>query len=258
MTACPLKAKLASGQPVLGVWNVIAAPTVTEIFAMAGFDFGILDMEHGPFDLQALEAGVRACEAGGGAPLVRVPGVFPHLVQSALDVGAHGVVFPQIRSAADGRAAAAAARLPPHGTRGYNPFTRAGAYGGRPSGPDSRFAPDFPLTCLIVENLEATADLDAILAIPELDVVYLGVYDMSVALGHPGDTSAPAVVRFVEETAKRALAAGKHVGVMVKTPDEMARALDLGAGFLVYGVDSLIIRQAAQTATAALDRLAGR
>lgn len=258
MTACPLKTKLAQGQPVLGVWNIISAPMVVEIFAKAGFDFGILDMEHGPFDLSSLEAAIRGCEVGGAAPLVRVPGVFPHMVQSVLDLGAHGVVFPQIRNAADGRTATASARLPPLGVRGFNPFTRAGDYGGRPGGPDSRFAPDFPLNCLIVENSEAVADLDAILAIDAVDVIYLGVYDMSVALGHPGDVTAPAVVCFVKETARRTLAAGKSVGMMVKTSDEMAYALDLGASFLVHGVDSLTIHQAARAAVSALDRLAGR
>jgi 4-hydroxy-2-oxoheptanedioate aldolase len=244
MSANPLKVKLQAGQPVFGVWSILNAPAVTEIFATAGLDFQILDMEHGVYDLASLDAGVRACEGAGCAPLVRVPSVNPSAIQSCLDMGAYGVVVPQVTGEEEARRAIEASKFPPLGTRGFNPFTRAGNYGADIGGPSRKFDNGFGLTMVIIENLAAFQELDRILAIPDLDVIYLGVYDMSAALGCMGDMAHPAVRDFVENATIRAVKAGKAVGVMACTPKDIEYYLGLGARFIVYGVDSHVIYKA--------------
>lgn len=255
MSANPLKAKLQTGQPVFGVWSILNAPAVTEIFATAGLDFQILDMEHGVYDMASLDAGVRACEGAGCAPLVRVPGLNPSAIQSCLDLGAYGVVVPQVAGEGEARRAVEACKFPPHGTRGFNPFTRAGNYGADIGGPSRKVDNAFGLTVVIVENLASYQELDRILEIPDLDVVYLGVYDMSAALGCMGEMSHPAVRTFVEDAAARTLKAGKAVGVMAGKPEDIAYYLGLGARFIVYGVDSHVIYKAVRDGMASFQQV---
>lgn len=252
-----LKRKLSAGRPVLGMWSVVASPTMVEIGALAGLDFQILDLEHGAFDLGILENAIRACDAAGGAPLVRVPDLRPSTFQPVLDLGARGVVVPQVRSAADAEAAVVAAKYPPRGRRGYNPFVRAGGYSNPSGRRGGKLDDDFGLVCVIIENREAFEDLEAIVAVPDLDVLYLGVYDMSLALGCGGDTRHPDVTAFVRRASAVVRAAGKTVGLMVRNADDTAAALDLGAKFLVHGVDGDVFHRAVGDQVAAFRDLIG-
>lgn len=243
-----IKRKLAAGQPVLGIWSIIPSPMVVEILSLSGFDFTILDMEHGVFDLGSLEACVRAVEVAGAAPLVRIPGMNSSAAQWALDLGAHGIVVPQVRDAQDAVAVVSMAKYAPMGQRGYNPFTRAANYANPADNRSGKLNNEFSLTCVIVESESALADLDAICATPSIDVVYMGIYDLAVALGANGDTRDPRIVEVVERSIARIRAAGKAAGMMVRNSGDIARALSLGASFLVYGVDTFLIREAAANA----------
>jgi 4-hydroxy-2-oxoheptanedioate aldolase len=253
-TVNPLKAKLASGQAVLGVWSIIPSPVVVEIFALGGIDFAILDMEHGIFDVSALDSCVRACEAAGAAPLVRIPGLNPSAAQWALDLGAHGIVVPQVGNATDVEKVVKMAKYAPMGHRGYNPFTRAANYANPPDNRSGKLHNDFSLTCVIIENQSAVADLARICATPGLDVIYMGIYDLSVALGCNGDTKHPHVVEVVEVAIRQIRAAGKAAGMMVRSQQDIAKALTLGANFLVFSVDTFLIREAVTRAVSSFEK----
>jgi len=247
-----IKRKLATGQPVLGIWSIIPSPMVVEILSLSGFDFTILDMEHGVFDLGSLEACVRAVEVAGATPLVRIPGMNSSAAQWALDLGAHGIVVPQVRDSQDAAAVVGMAKYAPMGQRGYNPFTRAANYANPADNRSGKLNNDFSLTCVIVESESALADLDAICATPSVDIVYMGIYDLAVALGANGDTRHPRIVEVVERSIAGIRAAGKAAGMMVRNSTDMARALSLGANFLVFGVDTSLIREAAANAVSTL------
>lgn len=253
-TVNPLKAKLASGQAVLGVWSIIPSPIVVEIFALNGIDFAILDMEHGIFDVGALDSCVRACEAAGAVPLVRIPGLNPSAAQWALDLGAYGIVVPQVSNASEAQAVVKMAKYAPIGNRGYNPFTRAANYANPPDNRSGKLNNDFSLTCVIIENESAVADLARICATPGLDVIYMGIYDLSVALGCNGDTKHPHVVEVVELAIRQIRTAGKAAGMMVRSQQDIAKALTLGANFLVYSVDTFLIREAVTRAVDSFDQ----
>jgi 4-hydroxy-2-oxoheptanedioate aldolase len=254
----PLKEKIRSGQAVMGTWCIVASAVNAEIGALAGLDFQIFDLEHGVFDLESLGNSIRACEGARSAPLVRVPDLNPSIFQSVLDMGAHGVVVPRITSAEDAMRAVQYAKYPPAGVRGYNPFTRAANYAAPASNQQGKLHNDYTLLGVIIENRQAYADLSRILAIPEIDVIYLGIYDMSLALGCQGDTQDKRVTGFVEDAARQVLAGGKAVGMMVRSRAEIVLALRLGARFLVYDVDSHILYRAIHDAVgefaAALDQ----
>ncbi|MGI4787748.1 MAG: HpcH/HpaI aldolase family protein [Janthinobacterium lividum] len=233
-----LRDKLASGTPVIGIWSLIPSPSLTEVIGMAGMDFQILDREHGFYDLSALEAGIRACESAGCTPLVRMSGANPADIQVMLDLGAQGILVPQLTSAEAAGQFLRSLRFAPSGTRGLNPFTRAGQYGagGMPD--------DTSLSGVLIENSSLYSQMDDLLALPDLDFVYLGVYDMSLSLGVPGDTDHPYVQAFVKDAIVRARAAGKSVGVIAKTEEEIRRFVDMGANMIIYGVDTFVIRRA--------------
>ena len=243
-----VKEKLRSGVPVFGTWRIVHSATVAEIGAMAGFDFQILDMEHGAYDLPALEAEIRACELHRCSPLVRVPDTRPSVVQNCLDLGAHGIVTPQIQDYDSALDAARASRFPPQGIRGYNPFTRAGDFG---TGRSARLDNDFGLTSIIIENKAAFADLDRILGIEHLDMLYLGAYDMSVALGCMGKMDHPDLLRFIDSSVPRIRKAGKSVGLMVRDRKDIDAYLRMGVDFFVYRVDSQVIHLAISEGVAA-------
>ena len=253
-----IKQKLREDRPVLGTWAIVNSPVVTEILGIAGFDFQLLDLEHGLWDMGTLDNGVRACEATGCAPIVRVSGINPPEIQNVLDLGVHGLIIPQVLNAKRAREAVAAMHYAPAGTRGYNPFTRAALYRNPPNNQSGKLKHDFLLSAVIIENLSGYDELDEIIAIEDLDVIYLGIYDMSIALGCNGDTTAPKVNAFVDDAAKRIRAGGKTVGMMVRSEADIDAALVLGARFLVWGVDSFLIHQAAKTATTALESAAKR
>lgn len=233
-----VKEKLFSKQSVVGIWSIINSPTHVDIAAQAGLDFQILDMEHGVFDLTSLEHCIRACEARECSPLVRTPGLDQSVIQYALDLGAHGIMVPQIKNDEEGRCVVQGAKFPPLGLRGFNPFTAAGCYNPTLPLASTKLRNDFGLTAVIIENKKSYADLDKIAAIPELDLLYIGIYDYSFDIGLAGDVTHPDVLAFTAMAIKKIQQAGKFSGVMVKNEEEMKNYLDLGVNFIVYGVDS--------------------
>jgi 4-hydroxy-2-oxoheptanedioate aldolase len=243
----PLRARLASGSPIAGIWMVLPTAQASGVIAAAGFDFAILDCEHGGFDFAALEASITACEDGGASPIVRVPGPDPFFVQRALDLGADGIVVPQVPDAAVAERAVRMAHFGPLGTRGMNPFTRGGRYG---MAPQPKYVPGYPFTGVLVESPEAAAHLAHIVEIPALDLVYLGVYDYSVALGIPGQVDDPRVLAFVERAARIVRDAGKAVGTTAMSAAQTERATAMGVNVLLYGADTWILGQGAQAGLA--------
>ncbi|ATY90203.1 putative 2,4-dihydroxyhept-2-ene-1,7-dioic acid aldolase [Pectobacterium atrosepticum SCRI1043] len=244
----PIKQKLAAGQPVMGIWSIVSSPTVVEILSSSGIDFLILDMEHGIYGVEALEACIRATEAAGASPIVRVPGMNASAVQWALDLGSHGIIVPQVLGEQQARMAVEMTKFSPSGTRGYNPFTRAGGYANASSNQNGKLANTFGLTSIIVENALSLKEINEICSIEDLDMIYVGVYDLSISLGYNGNTLHPELVKIVDETVKTIRNSGKAAGVMVRNESEITSALNLGANVLVYGVDTSLIRQAMSAA----------
>jgi 4-hydroxy-2-oxoheptanedioate aldolase len=236
-----VKNKINSGRKVVGLWNIIPSDIISEIAATAGFDFQILDMEHGLFDFGSLEKSIRACESTGCSPLVRIGDLNAVAAQRTLDIGVHGLIFPQIKTEDDAKKVVEICNFPPKGVRGFNPFTRANAYGFNDQSTIKRDITDFALTGAIIENLSAQKNLDKILDTQGLDIIYLGAYDMSVALGKPGDMSNPELVEFLQSSVKKIRDQGKTAGVMARNSAEVEMYSKIGANFIVVGVDSYLI-----------------
>lgn len=243
MVQTSLKKKLRGGESVIGTWSVIPSPSVAEIIARASFDFIIIDMEHGPTSFETAENMIRAAEMNGCSPLLRVPSNLDWQILRGLEIGSHGIVVPQITSVKEARRAVKAIKYFPKGKRGFSPFTRAGGYTNEGADKLATLANRKTLTVLLVEGTEGISDLDAILKVPNIDVVYLGTYDLSQSAGYPGQPNHPEVLAYVKRCVRKIRKYGVAAGILVQSPEELKRSKKLGVQFLAYLVDCAILHK---------------
>jgi len=239
-----LKEKLNKGKAVLGTWNTLSSPLVTEVLAQSGLDFQIIDLEHGPFAMDKIHLHVSACENSQCTPLVRIPSNSDWMALQALDQGAHGVVVPHIDSVDDARTFVDAAKYYPRGNRGFTPFSKAGGFTNTNVDEYISRAIDETINIVIIESKKGLDNLEEILKMDAIDIIYFGAYDLSQALGHPGNTKHPEVVRAIQQGVSLVNDAGKYAGGFVpQSKDEIQELLDIGMKFITYEVDSSLIHK---------------
>lgn len=239
-----LKRKFASGLFALGTFNAIPSSAVVNVIGCAGFDFIVIDAEHGPIGMETAEDMVRAAEVEGMSPIIRVSESNPALILRALDIGAHGVQIPQISNRLQAQEAVHYAKYPPLGERGFSPFTRAGAYSLKKSLTHTVEANKNTMVVLNVEGVEGIANLDEILKVEGIDVVFLGPYDLSQSMGKPGEVDDPEVVDGIRSCAEKIRAAGLVAGCFARDTDMMAMLIDCGYQYITYLVEATIFLQA--------------
>lgn len=244
-----IKSRIKAGEVICGPWCVFPSPAMTDIIARAGSDFVILDMEHGAHDLQTIEGMLRAAESRGCATLVRVPGNDEAEILHILDLGADGVIIPHIQSVGDAKKAIAHAKYYPLGSRGFSPYTRAGGYSLHNVTSHTIDQNERTIVGLILEGEEGIENLDRILAIrgirDSIDIIYIGAYDLSQALGVPGQVDHPEVRKRMKKSIRKINAAGIAAGGYVaKTQDDMRWMIAMGMQFITILPDVTIIYHA--------------
>lgn len=232
----PLRRRLQQEPPLLATFSIIPAVEVVEMIGIAGFDAVILDLEHGPFTLSDLPRLILAARARDLYAIVRVPDDGAPGIGAVLDAGADGVIVPQVGSVASARAAVAAARYAPEGTRGANPWTRAADFG---SGPEWFPRSNAETAVLVmIEGRDGVAALPEIVAVPGLDGIFLGPVDLSHSLGVPGQSGHPKVVAEIERAIVAAKAAAMAVAVFAPKPEGARKWREAGARLLAVGEDT--------------------
>lgn len=237
-----LRAALASDNALLATFVLIPRVEIVEIVAGAGFQVVIIDCEHGPFGRNELVPLIAAARAAGVYSLIRLPDNSPREIGGALDAGADGVLVPHIETRDQVVALVAAARFPPWGNRGANPYVRGAGYGG-----DTTYfsvADDGIAVLGMVEGEHGLAALDDILAVPGLDGVFVGPVDLSVAMGLPGQVTHPDVVASVREILARTQAAGLASSVFAGSEDQAVAWLDAGARLVAVSTDTSAFHRA--------------
>ena len=186
-----IKKMLAEGKPVSGSWVSLCSPIATEIMGLAGFDWLLIDMEHGAGDYQTLLGQLQAIAcAGDSVPIVRVQWNDPVVIKRVLDLGAYGVMVPGGRTVEDAQRAVAAIKYPPVGFRGIA-SVRGGKFGMDPD--YLKQANDNMAMFLQIETAEATDNIEAILDVSGIDVCFIGPNDLAADLGHTGNLAHPEV-----------------------------------------------------------------
>ncbi|HTU00492.1 MAG TPA: aldolase/citrate lyase family protein [Candidatus Sulfotelmatobacter sp.] len=208
-----MKQKLSAGEPAFGVSVMVPSPQIVEMLGHLGFDWVLLDCEHGTVTLESLELMAMAAQAVGLTPIARPKRNAPEELQAVLDRGVQGVQVPHVNTAEEARQAVAACRYHPEGQRGLAVGTRSARYGIRLSlAEHTAEANAETLVCIQLEEAEALANLEAILAVPGVDVFFLGPSDLSQSLGFPGRPDAPVVKTAMAQAFAAIRAAGRIAG----------------------------------------------
>lgn len=230
-----LRGRLEAGETLMGTFVQAPHPVVVESLARTpGLDFLCLEGEHSAMGEETVQAMIAAADGAGISLLVRVEDNAWVPIARALDGGAAGVIAPRVNSTAEARALVSATRYPPMGDRGIGPG-RVTGYGSN-SGPDYRaWANAHVLVGAQVETRRALDDLDGILAVPGIDLIFVGPMDLASSLGLvPGS---PELIAVIEDVVSRARAAGRVVGIFAMTPEQVAHWVEWGVRLILYASD---------------------
>ncbi|EGE39622.1 aldolase [Streptomyces sp. SID4928] len=233
-----LKQSLANGQTTYGTWCLLPSATATEAAAAAGLDFVVIDLEHGTASLETVEHMVRAAETAGCTALVRSPSTEPWMILRCLETGTAGVLVPQIETAEQARAVTEAARYHPSGSRGLAPYTRNHGFTHENLPTSLAVADARTLVGVLVEGEQGMTNLSKITAVDGVDIVYLGIYDLSQSVGHPGDLDHPRVREALRSASQQITAAGRYAGSFARDAQDARLLRDTGFTFIAHLADT--------------------
>ncbi len=241
--------RLRKHERLIGTIVTLDAPPVTELLAAAGFDWLFIDGEHAPLDFARIQVLLQA--AGDRCPcIVRVPGIDEVFVKKALDIGADGVIVPQVRSAAQAKEIVRWCRYPPQGGRSVG-VGRAHGYGPRFNDYVAR-ANDEISVILQIENADAVTAIEKIAAVEGVDALFVGPYDLSGSLGAPGAVTDSRVVKAIERVRDVCRQSNMPAGIFGIDGDAVKPWIAEGFTLIAVGIDTLLLAAAASDTLAAL------
>ncbi|MGO9604749.1 MAG: 4-hydroxy-2-oxoheptanedioate aldolase [Candidatus Binataceae bacterium] len=244
------KRAIKEGKPQIGLWVAMADALGAEICAGAGFDWLLLDGEHGPNDLRSLLAQLQAIAPYDSHPIVRLRVGDTHLIKQVLEIGAQSLLIPMVETAEQAAGLVAAMQYPPAGVRGVGAaLGRSSRWNRMPS----YLKQAGEQMCLLVqiETRRGLENIKAIAAVPGVDGVFIGPADLSASMGHLGNMTHPDVLATIEQCIGHILAADKAAGILMGDDALVRRYLELGCTFIAVSADTLLLAQAA-------DRLASK
>lgn len=239
------KQSLAEPGTRIGLWLGLADPYAAELCATTGFDWLLIDGEHGPNDLRSMLGALQAVAPYPAHPVLRIPHGDPVLIKQVLEIGATTLLVPMVESAAQARELVRATRYPPHGVRGVGSglarSSRWSAYPGY-----LQEANDSVCLLVQVETAAALAQLEDIAAVDGVDGVFIGPADLSASMGHLGNPGHPDVQQAIDGAIGRILAAGKAPGILAVDETLARHYIGLGARFVAVGVDATLLARTAR------------
>jgi len=235
LTPAGARERLKNGDVLIGIFCKTTAPEFIEVIGHAGFDFCILDQEHGPANLETLQNLVRAAEVSGVLPIVRTRDMSAESVAQPLDLGTAGIQVPQVSSKAEAEAVVDSAKFAPLGHRGVCRFVRAARFSALDRAAYFAAAND----ALVVLQLEGThlSEYEKIADIPGVDILFIGPYDLSQALGLPGQIEHPRVLEEMQKIIAVAKRKNKTIGVFADSLTQTQRWIEAGVQYIAYSVD---------------------
>lgn len=217
-----VRSLLESGKKAIGVFIMYPFDTGLEVLKLAGVDFAIFDLEHEQLTLSEILPMIRTSDACGITSMVRVPSVDNEsTIKKALDIGASGIVFPGISNSDQARKAVSYCKYAPDGTRGFCPSVRANSYGTFIDNRNYKKVSEEIVVTIIIESFEGVKNMEEIVAVDGIDVVTLGVFDLSSALGIPGQVNDPRIMQAVNDCIKLCEKSGKRLLVGVSKPEDI-------------------------------------
>ena len=257
MRSNPVKEKLLAGQPAFGAfgWEFLV-PGLPQIVKAAGAEFLLIDMEHAGTSYETLKQQVALSRGIELVPMVRVPANQYHYVSRALDLGAMGIMAPMVGSAEEARHIVSCTRYPPEGRRGAAFGFASDDYLGGSVTEKIKVANARTLVICLIETEEGVRNIDEIAAVPGVDVLWLGHFDMTNFLGIPAQFDHP---KYIDAIDRMVAAARKHNKVLgfMSADDQWSRTYwNKGFRLFAYGVDSMLLQGALSAGLATLRKLA--
>lgn len=240
-----LKEVLEKGEVALGTAVFSCSPAVVEVAGYSGLDFIRVDNEHSWRRDESMENMIRAAYIADITPILRVDKGDPYVIRKALEIGAGGVIVPDITTKEEAEEAVKAAKFPPRGTRGYSSLCFSGRWGERAGEDWVNWSDNETLVGMMIENEEAITTLDAILSLDGLDFVLFGPSDYSMSLGLRGpQKSHPKVQDALKKTIEIVSKYNKPVAIGVGQPweEEAKKYIDLGCRMIEIGHDVVVLR----------------
>lgn len=235
-----MKAKLAAGEPALGCSVMIPSPQMVEMVGHLGFDWVLIDLEHGTIGLETAELMVMAAEASGVTPILRPRSNRAADITAVMDRGAMGVQVPHVNTAEDARRAVDAVKFGGGDRRGLAAGTRPDSYGyGDRMDVFTTRSNAESLVCVQLEHAAAIENLEAILAVAEIDVLFIGPSDLSQSMGYPGQPDAAPVADAIASAFERIVAAGRTPGFPA-TAANLETVLARGARYIYTHLPKLL------------------
>ena len=230
------KQKLLTGQQQIGFWLSMGSPNAAEIAGGAGFDWLVLDAEHGPNDITSLVSQMHALQGSDSSIVIRPPIGETWMIKQILDIGCQTVIVPMVETAEQAKQLVQAMNYPPQGIRGVGAALARASHHNR--------IPDYLQTandqvCLLVQ-IEAQRGLDnlkEILTVDGIDGVFIGPADLAADMGYLGQPTAEPVQKAIRTAIEQIVAAGKAAGILMAVPELVQQYLTLGATFVAVGTD---------------------
>ncbi|GAB3995103.1 4-hydroxy-2-oxoheptanedioate aldolase [Spirosoma daeguense] len=240
-----LKKRLQQGETLNGCWLNLGSSLTAEIVGQAGFDWVLIDLEHGAGSEKDALYQLQALEHTGVGAIVRVESAESQRIHRVLDMGAEGIMCPKIRNQDDAQKVVNGLHYPPHGSRGVAKMVRA-----------TNFAQNFNeyyeqsretiLGVVQIETVEVLNHLDAVARMDGVDVLFIGPADLSMELGIFGQFDHPRFKEALQETVNAAKRAGKATGILFFNPDDYQRYYDLGIQLIACGADGTFVAEGAR------------
>jgi 2-keto-3-deoxy-L-rhamnonate aldolase RhmA len=238
--------RMSSKHTPIGTWIMSGSPLVAEAVGHAGFDWGLVDMEHAPVDMMDVLHMLQAVGNTKMVPVVRVPANDAVMVKRVLDAGATTVMFPFVQTVDEAMRAVTSTRYPPQGTRGISTISRASRFS---TDADYLATANSGIAVIVqLETAQALERADAIAAVPGVDALFIGPADLAASMGHPGDLLHPAVVEAMAQAASRIKSTGRPVGTLGASPEAVVTYRAAGFDFIAVMSDMGLLMRGGQEA----------
>jgi 4-hydroxy-2-oxoheptanedioate aldolase len=225
----------------IGIWNEIASPIIIDVLAKSGLDFIIIDLEHGMHNLETVQNQIFVAHSNKILVYCRLPFISRELVSKILDAGCDGLIFPNIQNLDEINLLISLSYFPPRGTRGYNPYLPFSSY--EPQNQTFFESENNKLLLgIIIENKNILPHIDEILHINEINLLFIGEFDLSMSLGYQGDVTHKDFRDVFDSIASRLVLSSKKVGCIVDSNEKMSLMAKKGLTFFTYLSDTSLLR----------------
>lgn len=246
-----MRQRVLSGEFLAGGWCNLGSTITVEMVGRAGFDWVLIDLEHGSADYETLVHQLQALESTPAAPIVRIAWNEPPRFKRVLDAGASGVMVPYVSTGEEAKRAAASMRYPPQGIRGVARLNRGSRFG---QTFDEYFANanDNLTTIAQIETKEAVANIEDIAAVDGIDVLFIGPLDLSVNLGVPQQFDDPRFDEALDRVVAACRKCGKSAGILLSAAEQVEKRATQGFTFIALGSDGGLVAAGARKNAAIL------